>query len=721
MRTHFIIRYVCISLALLSILIIFLINKEEVDLDCFSIHSNDSDIYVDWNSNALKITDKIIINVSDNESFHKEYEVPALAGGFHFREGTHGNIYHINIFTQSLNGKKTDIGDIDREFLIYNQLPNLPLLTISTYGGADPSYKLAEKPDDNLWGASMVDNEYVSGGLKYQCYGQKDISTEIKIRCRGNTSSIESEKMSYKIHLADSFDLVHRHSEKYDDWVLLNSGTKLNFFVGNLLGRLCGMEWCLTGEFVNVILNGDWKGTYYLTPLVGIESSNGLVDKDGFIIENDAYWWKEGEVYFKTEKQVPQLGFTFIYPKLKSESDKSFIAIKEYMQQIENAIENNEYQEMIDENSFAKWILARDLCGVGDGGGSNQYYYLRSMRNSSNKLKMGPLWDWDSTFFANKWSKCRSSEVSYFGYLFRNDTFNEMYKNAYSQISHSLIDNLRDEFELLNSNYGNEIDKSWKLDAARWQHSYVTLAEKEDEWLRWFDSRISWMDRYVYDDFSDPSVEIDVSCFSFENAELDFVIDKEAYIDGWIDLYGLYTDEKGLKNNNCSIGYITPDGKVYLANELEDEPDLKNRYDSYYSQTAFDVLTKSYGQMCLVDLESDIIYREELDHISISENDYIYQDIEEYHSRIESEKFVNGVLTISGYLCSNEFDSDDEGMLLGYDVGGTVYTAEPTERTYIKNKYKCNSLKTGFNIKCNGKGKICAIDTINRLIYEDIE
>ena len=497
---HSVTRYLCIIVAVLSIvyiLILLVLITDDADINDFCVTSDDSDIYIDWVSDDLNQTDEVVITLCDKENLKLEYQIPAYAEEFHFRDGVHGKLYHVSISIKNAKGNTYDIGDFDRLFLDYDQLPHLPLMSISTYEHNEPSYDLAKKPDDKLWGASMVNNEYVSGNLEYQILNGKKLSTKVDIKCRGNTSSVESAKKSYRIHFDSCYDFLQDQTEKYQDWILLHTGTNLNFFVGNFTGSQCGMEWSLTGMLVNVMLNGDWKGTYYLTPQVGIASSNGLVEKDGFIIENDAYWWKEDEIYFKTKNQVYQQGYTFKYPKLKSRSNASYISISAYMQQIEDSIINNNYQELIDERSFAKWILARDLVGVADGGGSNQYYYLKSISDPSGKLKMGPLWDWDSTRLAGTWSRCRDSNVSYFGYLFSYDSFQETYRTEYGKASAELLENLRNEFDNLN-NYNDEINESWALDAQRWKHSYVSLEEMENSWLDWFTERISWMDINVY-------------------------------------------------------------------------------------------------------------------------------------------------------------------------------------------------------------------------------
>lgn len=250
-------------------------------------------------------------------------------------------------------------------------------------------------------GATLANAEYLPGEMVMSGRGIKRISMPINIRVRGNTSSIVQDKKSYKILLNDTYDLLGRDSGySCKEWVLLNNGRNLNTYIGNYVGVLCEMEWQPQMIFVNVMLNGDWKGCYCLTEAVTLESACGLISETGYIFENDAYWWNSEGAYFKTEKQIYQLGYTFKYPKIRNKDEAVALALKNYMQEFEDRILSGDvsYQHYIDEESYISWILARDIIGNGGGGGSNMYFYKYDFdvnNPTSSKVKMGTLWNFD--------------------------------------------------------------------------------------------------------------------------------------------------------------------------------------------------------------------------------------------------------------------------------------------------------------------------------------
>ena len=74
----------------------------------------------------------------------------------------------------------------------------------------------------------------------------------------------------------------------------------LNTLVGLKVNELIEMQWTPQYCFVNLMINGDYRGIYILTESVKRDIDCRLnVDKTGYIIEYDAYWWNE-DVYFES-------------------------------------------------------------------------------------------------------------------------------------------------------------------------------------------------------------------------------------------------------------------------------------------------------------------------------------------------------------------------------------------------------------------------------------
>lgn len=81
--------------------------------------------------------------------------------------------------------------------------------------------------------------------------------------------------------------------------------------VGLAVCRFLDQPWTPAITPANVVMNGKYKGLYYLVETVERSGRRVAVSKSGFLIENDAYWWKPGETFFKTSHQARHMGYTF--------------------------------------------------------------------------------------------------------------------------------------------------------------------------------------------------------------------------------------------------------------------------------------------------------------------------------------------------------------------------------------------------------------------------
>ena len=87
----------------------------------------------------------------------------------------------------------------------------------------------------------------------------------ITLKIRGNTTA-RAKKNPYKIKLQKKADLLLRgDDEKYGDkdWLLILDES-LSAKTGFKLNELAGMMWTPSYQYVNLILNGEYKGLYML-------------------------------------------------------------------------------------------------------------------------------------------------------------------------------------------------------------------------------------------------------------------------------------------------------------------------------------------------------------------------------------------------------------------------------------------------------------------------
>lgn len=382
----------------------------------------------------------------------------------------------------------------------------LPLVHVVTVDSVDPSFDVVSPPE-GCFGSSIINNEYEKGRV-YITLGDSLIydsgdffkdSTGCKIRVRGNGSALEA-RPSYKIKLEKKANLfTGMDVKKNKDFLLLNnySSKTFNRPIGNCVGKLCGLVWIPAYQFVNVMVNGTYHGLYLLSEMVEYGNLKDEVSESGYILNNDAYWWNETDSTFQTQLLNKAMGWTFKYPKMEDLDSVRFQYIKNYMEGFENEIiAKGDISKWIDIESFANWILAHDILGTFDSGGSNMYV-LKGDTTERTKLKMGPLWDLDSSLhiwlLKYDWSRIHNDRCFYYVDLFDFPEFVSAYINKWNEIKDTIESECLQVADSLYENYGNAILQSRRYVYEINKKSYNTAYEDKYNVKRWFSVHLPWM------------------------------------------------------------------------------------------------------------------------------------------------------------------------------------------------------------------------------------
>lgn len=376
----------------------------------------------------------------------------------------------------------------------------LPLVNIETINHETPTCDYVSPPF-GCWGAGITNTTKVPGSLEIMkdsniiyfsgIYEKEKSGMTIKIR--GNTSAY-SEKKPYKIKLEKKADLLNRNSNdiyKDKEWLLLRYNG-LNTPVGFKVNELIKMQWTPAFQFVNVVINGDYRGLYMLTESVKRNPECRLnVDKTGYILEYDAYWWNEN-VYFVNDYAY-SMNYTFKYPEDDEITQEQIDYIKSYIDSLEVKIKNGEeYEQYIDIDSWVRWVLAHDILGTEDAGGSN-VFMTKSDNSISSKLMMANLWDFDSNYrMQNTWSAEHTTPYFYYDGLLNNK--NTLFKNGYKSIWREIYPTLFHKIEdflisFEESELSFFIDRSIILDNIRWNEKKASIYNDISNSRSWFRSR----------------------------------------------------------------------------------------------------------------------------------------------------------------------------------------------------------------------------------------
>jgi hypothetical protein len=273
---------------------------------------------------------------------------------------------------------------------------------------------------------SVDRTDYVKSVVTLQNAGEKDgfQALPAEFRGRGNGSWSENDgtgKRGYRIKFQSKIALFGGPKSKHYALVACtNAGgngggdkTMMQNALAYGLGRevFDGIEYTTRSYFVDIYVNGKFRGVYVLAEIVrveegrvDIESEYGVNDT-GYLIEYDSYATTEGPIgvyYFEASKQL-QHPFTVKSPDpddyaengLTEAQWKNQVAwIKAQTEALMTAIFNRDYaafSALADVDSFVDTYLLHELFKNVDTGWSSLFLY----KKPGGKFYMGSPWDFD--------------------------------------------------------------------------------------------------------------------------------------------------------------------------------------------------------------------------------------------------------------------------------------------------------------------------------------
>ena len=390
----------------------------------------------------------------------------------------------------------------------------LKVIHIETENNEEPECEFAEAPEGCM-GMTSINAKKVKcriyitlkGDTLYNSGMFEKNQSGATIKINGNTSAYFAipGNYPYKIKLQKKADLLNRNNERFDDkeWRLINDGYTLNTIIGLKISELLQFSWTPAYTPCNVFINGDYRGCYLLIESVKRNKDCRInVDKtSGYIVERDPYWWKENR-FFTTNYFASSKGYrwTWKYP----DEDDVLLEQEDYITQFindtEQSILNGTYSNYIDIKSFAKWILAHDILGSKDSGGTN-LYVAKYDDTPNSLLEMPVLWDFDSNFRMEpgEFSKCHNNAGDFYFYnLFNNtnNSFTSKYKELWLQIKPTLLSTITQYIlSITDSEYGRALESSRMLHYNRWGYTpYETIGELAQEAINWFNNHLDKLD-----------------------------------------------------------------------------------------------------------------------------------------------------------------------------------------------------------------------------------
>ena len=419
----------------------------------------------------------------------------------------------VNDFTSLVEYKVSKSNGVSKTYTMdLTKFTGLPIVNITT----DGNMPIVSK-EDYITGTVTVD-----GGR-----GFDDLdSTIMEIRGRGN-STWGAPKKPYQMKLDSKEKFLDMPKQK--KWIFLAEYSDKSLLRNTLafeLGYLSSLDWTPKSEFAEVYINGEYSGTYNVSEKVEEKSARVDIGDEGFLLEKDTNVQERvdpDDVYFNTSAYQGDDVIVIKEPSIDRidendfayEQDSRFIYIRDYINAFETVLfgDNfadpiNGYASYIDIDSFIDWFLINEIAKNVDAKNWSSIYFTHI---PGEKIKMGPLWDFDLGFGNLDYSDAQNVEgwwVKYNSWLNRlldDPSFvlqvQDRFKNHYLTNKQFILEKIDSKAEMLNLAQQENFEKWQILGVQVWPNRldrvFDTYEEEVSSLKQWYESRISWLDQAI--------------------------------------------------------------------------------------------------------------------------------------------------------------------------------------------------------------------------------
>ena len=271
----------------------------------------------------------------------------------------------------------------------------------------------------------------------YESIGSASAPLTMEIKGRGNYSWTGFDKKPYRIKLADKQPLLGMKKSKH--FALLahadDSNDRKGFMrnaVGFELSRMIGMTYTPDARPLEVVLNGDYIGLYFLTEHIRVDKDRvNIVEQEdeetdnekitgGWLVEIDNYD-DDPHITIK-EGGKTTMWITYKTPEVLSPQQEQYLT--EQMKLIDNLVYGDKNSEelwnYLDMDALAKFYIVQELTDNYES--FHGSCYLHKELGENEKWYFGPVWDFGSSFNRDK------SQYMYQGDVWHNHWIPEICK-----------------------------------------------------------------------------------------------------------------------------------------------------------------------------------------------------------------------------------------------------------------------------------------------------
>lgn len=418
----------------------------------------------------------------------------------------------------------------------------LPVIYINIYK-TDAEGNLTAELDNYVISKDLADKTYRPGtyymtvpeGSAFKAIGSAEEPLPLEMKARGNYTRTAFAKKPFKLKLGKKQDLLGLTPDKSKHYAILAHADDqfgyLRNFTGFNLGKRIQLPWTPGMEPVEVVINGDYRGLYFLTESIRVGDGrinitelddnveDGSLLSGGYLVELDNYKDDPNTIVLEDGEDVDhQLYITPDTPEEYSGLQKRFVTEQfNTMNDLVKSHSDNLWS-YIELDDAARYYLVEELIGHTESYHGSTYLFRDF--GEDQKWHFSPLWDCGNAFMAydnTNFYECDPFGNTWVNDLVRNEKFMDKVKETWKWFMQNHFDGLYDDI----TQYAESLKTAAALDHERWGDAPMpdsnnasqvvnnsNMDEKRDQVLEYMRKRANWLKEqwgdYTAGTFSEP-------------------------------------------------------------------------------------------------------------------------------------------------------------------------------------------------------------------------
>lgn len=357
----------------------------------------------------------------------------------------------------------------------------------------------------------QINNKTTYHPGRLQIFGENaPVSDIVSVSIKGRGySSFETPKFSYKIEFGEKLGFLDMPENQ--DWDLVSNFKDKSFLRNAItyqLANTLNAPYAPRFRFVELYVNREYKGVYFLTEHVKVGKNRVNIPKDGsaYLVEKTIL--KDSVIHFTTQGGNE---FKVKYPK--NPSDSILEVAKNHFDDFEEFLSGKGFEDL-PLDTLEKWIDVKDII---------RYYWIQEFSKNIDGtfrrsifitwqvggiIQMGPVWDFDTSYGIGNDKMVSPNDL----YIRKEGWFKALFQNkAFKQEANEYWKRNRDTFLAVNDSIPvlkQQIAQAIKNDEKRWPilennkdwplvDSYPDYDTAVDSLKNWISQRVQWISNHL--------------------------------------------------------------------------------------------------------------------------------------------------------------------------------------------------------------------------------